>query len=523
MPGMHGNYTAVTSMQRSDLLIALGARFDDRVTGKVDAFAPDAKIIHVDIDPAELGKVRRPDVPIVGDCRLVIEELVEADQATCSTAATAQADTPPGSSTIVGLAGAVPADLRAVRAGRRAQAAVLLEQLRRHAPEDTIVASGVGQHQMWTVAVLEVQRSRTPGSTPVGSARWASRSRRRSAPRSAEPDHMVWAIDGDGCFQMTAQELVTATVERHPDQGRDPQQQPTSAWSASGRRCSTTSATREVYLSPDLPDYVMWAEAMGCVGIRVESPEEVAAGDREGELDRRPPGRRRVPHRRLARRCSRWSPPGFSNDDMILHPTQHDRVGASRSMSKEPLYNTPVGATNRSVTTSSRCSSRTGAACSPAWPACSPGAASTSSRSPSRRPRTSGISRITIVVDVAVDAARAGHQAAVQADRRGQDHRARPASLGRARAADRHGQGDADDQRGQVVELVNIFEGKILAVGHRVLTVSLDGHPDKLDDFEDLLAGYGIVELQRTGRVALPKLERRPHGCAPCRPTTRKG
>src|SRR6185436_11518504 len=78
MPGMHGNFTAVTSMQQSDLLIALGSRFDDRVTGKVGAFAPDAKIIHVDIDPAELGKVRRPDVPIVGDCRLVIEELVRA-------------------------------------------------------------------------------------------------------------------------------------------------------------------------------------------------------------------------------------------------------------------------------------------------------------------------------------------------------------------------------------------------------------------------------------------------------------
>src|SRR5207245_7294889 len=81
MPGMHGNYTAVTSMQQCDLLIALGSRFDDRVTGKTDAFAPGAKVIHVDIDPAELGKVRRPDVPIVGDCRLVIEELIKAVRA----------------------------------------------------------------------------------------------------------------------------------------------------------------------------------------------------------------------------------------------------------------------------------------------------------------------------------------------------------------------------------------------------------------------------------------------------------
>ena len=88
MPGMHGNYTAITAMQQSDLLIALGSRFDDRVTGKLDGFAPGAKIIHVDIDPAELGKVRRPDVPIVGDCRLVIEELVKAVRGRARTSAT---------------------------------------------------------------------------------------------------------------------------------------------------------------------------------------------------------------------------------------------------------------------------------------------------------------------------------------------------------------------------------------------------------------------------------------------------
>ena len=124
MPGMHGNATAVTALQKADLLIALGSRFDDRVTGKVSAFAPDAKVIHVDIDPAEQGKVRRPDVPIVGDCRLVIEALVReirhlqaggADPGRHQRVAVAH----------LGLAGAVPLRLRAVRAGRGAQAAVL--------------------------------------------------------------------------------------------------------------------------------------------------------------------------------------------------------------------------------------------------------------------------------------------------------------------------------------------------------------------------------------------------------------
>src|SRR3546814_20876209 len=104
MPGMHGNYTAVTSVQQSDLLIALGSRFDDRVTGKIPAFAPDAKIIHVDIDPAELGKVRRPDVPIVGDCRLVIEELVSVLRGMLDGDA-AQPDRPPWKPTISGWQG----------------------------------------------------------------------------------------------------------------------------------------------------------------------------------------------------------------------------------------------------------------------------------------------------------------------------------------------------------------------------------------------------------------------------------
>ena len=123
MPGMHGNYTAVTSMQKADLLIALGIRFDDRVTGKVDAFAPDAKIIHVDIDPAELGKVRRPDVPIVGDCRLVIEELVKAVRDLGRRRGPARPHAR-GSSHHQRLAGAATRSLRAVRAGEPAQAAV---------------------------------------------------------------------------------------------------------------------------------------------------------------------------------------------------------------------------------------------------------------------------------------------------------------------------------------------------------------------------------------------------------------
>ena len=109
MPGMHGNYTAITAMQQADLLIALGTRFDDRVTGRVGNFAPEAKVIHVDIDPAELGKIRRPDVPIVGDCRRVITELVRALQTID------QPDRQEWRSRHLGLAGALPAPLRPAR------------------------------------------------------------------------------------------------------------------------------------------------------------------------------------------------------------------------------------------------------------------------------------------------------------------------------------------------------------------------------------------------------------------------
>src|SRR6187399_3226558 len=148
MPGMHGNYTAVTSMQQSDLLIALGSRFDDRITGRVGAFAPDAKIIHVDIDPAELGKVRRPDVPIVGDCRLVIEEMVKALHRRIDRG-DEMADKSAWRSTLSGWQERYPLAYEDPTDGEQLKPQMVLEHLRDSVPEDTILCSGVGQHQMW--------------------------------------------------------------------------------------------------------------------------------------------------------------------------------------------------------------------------------------------------------------------------------------------------------------------------------------------------------------------------------------
>src|SRR6185436_19897326 len=149
MPGMHGNATAIAALQRSDLLIALGARFDDRITGKVSTFAPDAKVIHVDIDPAEQGKVRRPDVPIVGDCRLVIEEIVKALKDMLASGVE-RADTGAWRSRVSGWREQFPLTYEQSEPGEALKPQYCLEQVRDHAPEGTIVVSGVGQHQMWS-------------------------------------------------------------------------------------------------------------------------------------------------------------------------------------------------------------------------------------------------------------------------------------------------------------------------------------------------------------------------------------
>jgi acetolactate synthase I/II/III large subunit len=286
MPGMHGNYTAVTSMQRADLLIALGARFDDRVTGKVDGFAPEAKIIHVDIDPAELGKVRRPDVPIVGDSRLVIEEIVRAVRSLLASGEEAP-DRSEWKQTISGWQEKFPMTYEPAADGDALKPQLVLEALRDSAPEDCIVASGVGQHQMFTSQYWRFNHPYTwVNSGGLGTMGFAVPA--AIGAKVGRPDKMVWAIDGDGCFQMTAQELVTASVERIPVKVAILN----NAYLGMVRQWQEMfyeERYSEVYLSHDVPDYVKWAEAMGCVAFRCESPEEVQPTiDKANEIDDRP-------------------------------------------------------------------------------------------------------------------------------------------------------------------------------------------------------------------------------------------
>ncbi|MEZ5238832.1 MAG: biosynthetic-type acetolactate synthase large subunit [Microthrixaceae bacterium] len=324
MPGMHGNYTAVTAMQRADLLIALGSRFDDRITGRLDGFAPEAKVIHVDIDPAELGKVRQPDVPIVGDSRQVIEELTRAVRALMESGRTFP-DRGPWRSQISGWQETHPLTYQQSEPGELLKPQYVLEQLRDRAPEDCIVASGVGQHQMWT---SQYWRFRHPytwiNSGGLGTMGFSVPA--AIGAKAGRPDRMVWAVDGDGCFQMTAQELVTAATERIPVKVAILN----NAYLGMVRQWQEMfyeERYSEVYLSPDLPDYVRWAEAMGCVAMRVESPEEVGpAIDKANDIDDRPV----VIEFRTdsSEKVFPMVPAGRTNDDIVVDPNQRDDTGA---------------------------------------------------------------------------------------------------------------------------------------------------------------------------------------------------
>jgi acetolactate synthase-1/2/3 large subunit len=316
MPGMHGNYTAVTAMQRSDLLISLGARFDDRVTGKISAFAPEAKIIHVDIDPAELGKVRTADVGIAGDCALVIGELLSAMDANTETPVVQ--DLVPWWEQIHTWQEQFPLYYDQAEGGA-IKPQMVVEQLRDAAPPDAIVVAGVGQHQMWASQYWQFDYPYTwvnsGGAGTMGFAVPAS-----IGAKVGRPDRTVWAIDGDGCFQMTAQELVTATAEQIPVKIAILN----NAYLGMVRQWQEMfyeERYSEVYLSPDLPDYVKWAEAMGCVGIRAESPEDVGpAIEKANSIDDRPVV---VDFRTDAfEKVFPMVAAGRSNDEIVVHPDQ---------------------------------------------------------------------------------------------------------------------------------------------------------------------------------------------------------
>ena len=314
MPGMHGNYTAVTAMQESDLLIALGARFDDRVTGKVSGFAPGAKIIHVEIDPAEIGKVRKADVGIKGDCKHVIAAMTEALREEGEEPRRRDA----WLNTIKEWQKKYPLVYESTPDGPL-KPQFVVEKLRDNTPDDTIVSAGVGQHQMWASQYWKFNHPYTwVNSGGLGTMGFAVPA--AIGAKVGRPDRMVWAIDGDGCFQMTAQELVTATTERIPIKVAILN----NAYLGMVRQWQEMfyeERYSEVYLSPDLPNYSQWAESMGCVSMRIDTPEEVEPAivkanevdDLPVVLDFRVDAQEKV---------FPMVPAGASNDEIVVSPLQ---------------------------------------------------------------------------------------------------------------------------------------------------------------------------------------------------------
>jgi acetolactate synthase I/II/III large subunit len=274
MPGMHGSVSAVTGLQKSDLIIALGARFDDRVTGQLKTFAPEAKVIHADIDPAEISKNRKADVPIVGDCRAVLVDLIEAVDA--DNDAGRGGDYAEWRERVASWKELFPVGYTEPAESTLAPQYVI-ERLSAIAGPEAIYVAGVGQHQMWAAQFVDYERPNAwLNSGGLGTMGYAVPA--AMGAQVGEPDRTVWAIDGDGCFQMTNQELATCVINNIPIKVAIINNS-----SLGMVRQWQTLFYNERYSNTDLhtsvgsrvPDFVKLADAYGCAGFRCERPEDV--------------------------------------------------------------------------------------------------------------------------------------------------------------------------------------------------------------------------------------------------------
>ena len=272
MPGMHGTVSAVTALQKADLLITLGARFDDRVTGKLSTFAVHAKVIHADIDPAEIGKNRFADVPVVGDLKLSMSALIPALQREF---AKHKPDLTPWLASMNKLRATYPLGYELPSDGSLSPQYVI-ERLSSITGPEAIYAAGVGQHQMWAAQFVKYENPRTwLNSGGLGTMGYAVPA--AMGAKVGAPDATVWAIDGDGCFQMTNQELVTCALNNIPIKVAIINNESLGMvrqWQTlfyEGRYSNTSLESKRI------PDFVKLADAMGCVGLSCERPEDVDA------------------------------------------------------------------------------------------------------------------------------------------------------------------------------------------------------------------------------------------------------
>jgi acetolactate synthase I/II/III large subunit len=326
MPGMHGNYAAVAALQEADLVVALAARFDDRVTGKLATFAPKAKVVHADIDPAEIGKNRAADVPIVGDIRLVLEELAAAHRA--AVAADGPGDTAAWRSAVAEWKRRFPFRYDQQDGGPLKPQHVV-ERLSALTGGEAIVVAGVGQHQMYASQHFRFDRPRSwINSGGLGTMGFAVPA--AMGAKAGRPDELVIAIDGDGCFQMTAQELATCTTERIPIKVfflNNGHLGMVRQW----QELFYDERYSEVHLGFEVPDYVKLAEAYGALGLRCDRAEDVdatiekslATDDQTVVVDFRVDAHEGV---------FPMVPAGRSNDEIILGPefSPEEQAAATR-------------------------------------------------------------------------------------------------------------------------------------------------------------------------------------------------
>src|SRR5919106_1620342 len=312
MPGMHGTVAAVTALQKSDLIVALGARFDDRVTGKLSSFAPDATVVHADIDPAEISKNRVADVPIVGDCREVIADLAAAVEA--EHAAGHQGDYEAWWAQLNDWRARFPLGYAEPDDGTLAPQYVI-ERIGKIAGPDAVYVAGVGQHQMWAAQFIGYQKPGTwLNSGGLGTMGFAVPA--AMGAQVGRPDSTVWAIDGDGCFQMTNQELATCAIEGIPIKVAVINNESLGMvrqWQTlfyNGRYSNTDLHRR-------IPDFAMLAEAYGCVGLRCDAAADVDATiEKAMAIDDRPV----VVDFAVHRDAMVWPmvPAGTSNDEIQI-------------------------------------------------------------------------------------------------------------------------------------------------------------------------------------------------------------
>jgi acetolactate synthase-1/2/3 large subunit len=278
MPGMHGTVAAVGALQRADLIVALGARFDDRVTGRLDSFAPGALIVHADIDPAEISKNRRADVPIVGDCKEVISELTAAVSADHEHGL--KGDYAQWWAILGQWRSKYPLGYDEPDDGSLAPQYVI-ERIGKLSGPEAVYLAGVGQHQMWAAQFIDYEKPRTwinsGGAGTMGFAVPAA-----MGAKVGLPDALVWAIDGDGCFQMTNQELATCSIEGIPvkiaiiNNGNLGMVRQWQTLFYNQRYSNTNLGDRKNELAGTrVPDFVKLADAYGCIGLRCERKEDV--------------------------------------------------------------------------------------------------------------------------------------------------------------------------------------------------------------------------------------------------------